>query len=319
MMKRLQLLNLRGTSGMTLMEMMVVIGILSVVLMAALQLFSDVYKTANTAEAGQDSVALFDELSRTLNNTEVCSLWFKGALMADGTPVVLGAKYLSGAVSGKVQLGQVLLKDPVEVIPGIKRARVQIEVRRRSAPDGSAGAALSSRSVAVLFKVDQTGRISECLGDGGIAESNCQSLGGVWDGNQRACNLCPALGMQRSETGRCLQLATAQCPQQRTFTSESTEGPSGRCSTRWKNDFMTDSAQFLNAFAAVDITELDEYRKAMAEFYEKAEGPNVDLTPSEQKQLGSAGRVSWVFSKEQGSKGAPCVAAVVLNVDCEKE
>lgn len=288
--------------GFTLIELMVVVGLIGVVLLGSMRLFSDVFRTANQVEAGQDMNLLVEAVSKTISNQTTCTSLFKGVLNQEKSQIVLGARFAPGQRYGKVEVAEAYLGSTQKLTEQISYADLVLVVK------DVGGRLYNPRFLPILYSVDTQGRIDSCLGNEISQKGNCTSLGGVW--NVNTCDLCPAMGGIKDSNGLCQmdEKNRPTCPMQKAFAANG----SGNTCSGWDADFAADSLEYLSSFHFLNSEVVDAFRKDLSDFVNKPpDGPQAT------KIIGSSGMASWILNMEPGdSSGRPCQTSVVINVQC---
>jgi prepilin-type N-terminal cleavage/methylation domain-containing protein len=287
----------------TLIEMMVVVGLIGVVILGSMRLFSDVFRTQSTAEASQDLVLLLDNMSRLLGDAGTCGVLLKGTVSQDNTSLVLGSRFYAGAKFGKLQVESLSLKDIQEITPEVRMAAVDVVV---SQPTGG----VNRRQIPVLYRVNKMQQIDSCLGDEISVKGSCRGLGGTWDSENNRCDFCGSLGGISDSSGACSLAGTrrASCPMQKAFGASG----QGKLCSNWDSDFVSDALEFLGSFTYLETETLPNFRADMDKLMEAASKNESE------KFLGSGGKASWILSLDTPPQGSdrPCQALVVFNVQC---
>ena len=196
----------RNTSGFSLIEVLVGIGLAGLMALGVAAMSSTMLTSAMTAERTQENTALRYEVYGLLNNKNACSAAFAAAAIpptaGQAVPLIPG-RVESGQNYGRITLTSVTLQNVMPIGSHMK-GEIRVQGEKNSQIYGSKGVDFSAP---FYFNV-AGGLISDCLG---IAENSsyCASLGGFWDGT--GCNFCEALGGTLS-SGNCLMPGSNPSP-----------------------------------------------------------------------------------------------------------
>lgn len=286
---------------------MLVVGLIGIVMLGTMRLFQDAFRTQVRVEAGQDVLLVTDQLARLVADAPTCSALLKGTLSQDATPVIMGKALYAGAETGRVRVDELRLREVQELTENVHMAKIELR-----GSNTSGHGAQFAREVPLVYRVDGSSHLVDCLGDRFSLKGNCTSLGGVWDEQTQRCDFCSALGGETSASGRCQLAGTASssCPMQKAFSANST---SGVCGGSWENDFIGDATRYLGSFRQVSPEAVSWFKKDLNKFLEKP--PEGELAT---KVLGARGKASWVLTMEppDAEIAKPCEALIYLSVQC---
>ena len=292
--------------GFSLLEMMVVVGLIGVVMLGSMRMFQDAFKTQNKVEAGQDSILLTYQLAQILSDAATCTELLKGTVGSSASPIIMGKGLYVGAQLGKVKVTGLRLRDVQDLTEDVFLSKVELK------GENIGGGGQFVRQLPLVFRADKQSYITECLGDNFGVVGNCKALGGKWDKKRGECDFCPALGGQSNARGRCQLAGTgnASCPMQKAFGANSING---FCGSQWDADFIGDSIKYLGTFGHMPSESITWYKR---DLQKALDNPPQEKLPT--KILGQRGPAGWVINIEPMDKELekPCSALVYFTVAC---
>jgi hypothetical protein len=194
-----QVRSLGQQTGMSLVELMVTLGISTLLLMALLMGAQSMFKADATSDASQNLTAMMYEVNGILNNPDVCTLALANAKNIDKTEVILSNAIRAGGAYGKLKMNSVHLINVANISGANYRAEIEIDGQRNNEVYGSKNFIQRTS----IYYSENAGLIQQCLSSASDPSVDCQSLGGNWI-NGSKCDFCSALGGALQSDGRCL-------------------------------------------------------------------------------------------------------------------
>lgn len=184
--------SLRTARGASLIEVMVMIGLASIMLIGISSGLTLAFKSSRTAEANQAVTSLGYQIKNWLNNPSSCNGVFKDLDSDNGAAVPLPLE-ITESEAYFILVHNLPVSAVLTNITDLGGSARRAEVVVSGTKAGSSFTPDFSRSFSVYYTVDGANKIVSCLT---TTPPNvyCTSLGGTWDVATSKCDFCTMMG-----------------------------------------------------------------------------------------------------------------------------
>lgn len=188
---------MKNNKGFTLVQVLVGVGLISVMSMASLSIFNNMMKQSKTSESLAEFNKMHDEVSTIIRNTDLCSAALKGVNVANGdTAVKFQLPGSNRSLEDNKQYGKNWDINSVKLsgvtsLPNFQDPTMRQALLTISAQKKAESTSMKVDEFYVFFTVDPSDNIVTCISspDQKTVKDNCDSLGGLSTGTN--CNLPP--------------------------------------------------------------------------------------------------------------------------------
>lgn len=193
----------RNSSGLSVIEILASIAILTVVALGVAKVNGDMAKTSVGTHSAQQRTSLEQSLSSIFENSEICTTILTGKTSAVGTAITLPTTVQTEEVLKKVKLDSLTISDITSLSTDNYRALLLAQGHKASAVDETFTTKIP------VYYIANGSTIANCY-SARSAYSTCLALNGVW--KDTYCDFCAGLGGTRdAATGVC-SIAKAPAP-----------------------------------------------------------------------------------------------------------
>jgi len=201
-------------SGFTLFQAVIGLAVMSIMVLGSMSLFSNMLRQTKTIQTAAEFNQLRDEVVGVVHNADLCTARLKGldttqasqefSVTLPGSNRIMGAgnDYSSNWKITKMAIEQVSTV-PNTVNPNLRSAIVSLRAQKNGfATNQVYGSEFKDDSFSIYFEIDGASQINNCVSvsENSVAQANCMSMGGIWDGTKTpACSL-PAETVQANCT-----------------------------------------------------------------------------------------------------------------------
>lgn len=305
--------NMKRNFGFSLTELMMSLGILSVLLMMGTGVMSYMSKSMSSADKMSDINQLTNELQDILSSPVMCSKVVAGVPPSEQQSLVISEKIRAHAKYTKnVEIIEVKLMNIQKVKDDIYRAQVRVRGKKLGTFLGSGEFV---RDAVFFYESKTNATISSCIGETYSPRASCGSLGGVWDDLYSRCDFCPALGGEKVANICRLKpkdLAGADCPITKTFSDEDCSWTSRSAAINFVMD-LTSTVSF------VSTAEIQEMRVSLTKLMVNPQDPSCKKVGSDNADIicnwsGRHGVLS--FGAAVAMTKSQCANSITVEVGC---
>jgi prepilin-type N-terminal cleavage/methylation domain-containing protein len=297
--------------GFSLTELMMSLGILSVLLMMGTGVMSYMSKSMSTADKMSDINQLTNELQDIMSSPILCTKVVAGVPPSEQQSLVISEKIRAHAKYTKnIEIIEVKLMNIQKVKDEYYRAQVRVRGKKLGTFLGSGEFV---RDAVFFYQSKTNTSISSCVGEASNPRTSCGSLGGVWDDLYSRCDFCSSLGGEKVANICRLKpkdLSGTECPITKTFSDEDCGWSSRAAAVAFVTD-LTATASFVSS------AEIQEMRTSLLKLMLNPEDPRCKQASGADIICNWSGRHGVLGFGAAGARTqTQCANSITVEVSC---